>query len=121
MITNNEEYNNLYDKYKTMSREQLEDIINSEDQYRDIAKQVAKDILNNTKTEPNNSETYSNKENTTTYDVAKDIHFIKNAMLFFIILTIIGLILGIIAVIYFEKSYFDLIKQFSDYMGDLSM
>ena len=117
-MINNEEYNSLYDKYKSMTKEELEEIINSGDQYRDIAKHVAKDILNNIKTEYKNPNNDIREENPMqTYNMAKDIHFIKNAMMFFVILTIIALIGEIIGIIYFEKSVLD----FINYMKDLSM
>lgn len=114
-MINNEEYNSLYEKYKSMTNEQLEEIINSGEQYRDVAKQVAKDILNGTKTEYKNSSNYTGEENhMQTYDMAGDIHFIKNAMMFFVILTIICLIGGVIGIVHIEKVLSDFIEQFSN-------
>lgn len=103
-MRNNEEYNSLYEKYKSMTNEQLEEIINSGEQYRDIAKQVAKDILNGAKTEYKKPSNYAGEEkDIQTYDMAGDIHFIKNAMMFFVILTIIGLISGVIGIVYISN------------------
>lgn len=114
-MTNNEEYNNLYEKYKSMTNEQLQEIINSGEEYRHIAKQVAKDILNETKTEYNNPSDYTIEENhVQTYDMAKDIHFIKNVVMFFVILTIIGLIVEVIGNIYIENIWSDFIEQISN-------
>ena len=114
-MRNNEEYNSLYEKYKSMTNEQLEEIINSGEQYRDIAKQVAKDILNGTKTEYKNSSDYTREENhVQTYDMAEDIHFIKNAMMFFVILAIISLIGGVIGIVHIANIWSDFIEQISN-------
>lgn len=115
IMTNNEEYNNLYEKYKSMTNEQLQEIINSGEEYRHIAKQVAKDILNETKTEYKNPSDYTIEENhVQTYDMAKDIHFIKNAMMFFVILAIIGLIGGVIGIVHIANVWSDFLEQISN-------
>ena len=114
-MRNNEEYNSLYEKYKSMTNEQLEEIINSGEQYRDIAKQVAKDILNGPKTEYKNPSNYTREENhVQTYDMAGDIHFIKNAMMFFVILAIIALIGGVIGIVHITNIWSDFLEQISN-------
>ena len=114
-MRNNEEYNSLYEKYKSMTTEQLEEIINSGEQYRDIAKQVAKDILNGSKTEYKNPSNYNREEShVRTYDMAKDIHFIKNAMMFFVILEIISLICAVIVIVHDAIIWSDFFKQISN-------
>lgn len=78
------------------------------------AKQVAKDILNGAKTEYKNPSNDSRKEkHMQTYDMARDIHFIKNVMMFLVILTIIYLIGRVIGIVHIEKIWSDFIEQFS--------
>lgn len=96
-----QEYNRLYEKYNKMSNEELSEIIKTENGYTEVAVQVASDIL-----QSDRSEYYKNVENLQkiiednkkiNYDdiivgLSKDIHSIKNMLLFFVILTILGLL-----------------------------
>ena len=102
-----QEYNRLYERYNKMSDEELSNIIKPENGYTKIAIKVAYDIL-----QSDRSEYYKNIEkrqkaiedsekidyDDIVFDLSKDIHSIKNMLLFFVVLTILGLLFGIYSV-----------------------
>lgn len=95
------EYNRLFQQYNKMSNEELSKIIKPENGYTEIAINVASDILKSDRTEY-----YKNLEHEQQMteekqkidkdeifiNVSRDIHSIKNMLLFFVILTILGII-----------------------------
>ena len=97
------EYNRLFEQYNKKSNEELSEIVSPENGYTEIAKKVASDILNSDR-----KEYYENirlkekelveKQKINKYEellsISRDIHSIKNMMLFFVILTILGLLFG---------------------------
>ncbi len=95
------EYNRLFEKYNKMTNEELSEITKPENGYTELAIKVASDILKSDRTEYyknleheqqiteekqkiNNDEIFIN--------MSRDIHSIKNMLLFFVILTILGII-----------------------------
>ena len=95
------EYNRLFEQYNKKSNEELSEIVNPENGYTEIAKKVASDILNSDRKEYYESIKLKEKElaekqkidkNEELLNISKDIHSIKNMMLFFVILTILGII-----------------------------
>lgn len=99
------EYNRLLEKYKKMSDEELAEILNNESRYTEVAVKAASDVLQSDKREYRerlgqeqqieNEKTKMDKDEAL-ISICKDIHSIKNMLLFFVILTV----LGIISVIY---------------------
>ena len=101
------EYKRLFERYNKISNEELLEIINPENEYTEIAKKVASDILNSDRREYyENIKVKENKlgkeqkidtENEL-LNIRQDIHSIKNMMLFFVAITVLGLLFGFYAV-----------------------
>ncbi len=101
------EYNRLFEQYNKKSNEELSEIANPEGGYTDVAKRVASDILQSDRTEYykniKQQEYKIEEEQKIDKDrillkLSNDIHSIKNMLLFFVILTVLGLIFGFYAV-----------------------
>lgn len=97
------EYNRLFEQYNKKSNEELSEIVNPENGYTEIAKKVAYDILNSDRKEYYGNIKLKEKElkerqkidkDKEILNMSKDIHSIKNMLLFFVILTILGLFFG---------------------------
>ena len=94
------EYNRLFEQYNKKSDEELSEIVNSESGYTEIAQKVASDILNSDRTEYyknikiKQSQTTESDKDETLLDIRNDIHAIKNMLMFFVILTVLGLVFG---------------------------
>ena len=97
---NSAEYNRLFEQYNKKSNEELSEIVNPESGYTEIAQKVASDILNSDRTEYYNnikieqSQTTESDKDETLLDIRNDIHAIKNMLMFFVILTVLGLVFG---------------------------
>ena len=97
---NSAEYNRLFEQYNKKSNEELSEIVNPESGYTEIAKNVAFDILNSDRTEYyknikiKQSQTTESYKDETLLDIRNDIHAIKNMLMFFVILTVLGLVFG---------------------------
>ena len=97
---NSAEYNRLFEQYNKKSDEELSEIVNSESSYTEIAQKVASDILNSDRTEYyknmkiKQSQTTESDKDETLLDIRNDIHAIKNMLMFFVILTVLGLVFG---------------------------
>lgn len=95
------EYNRLFEQYNKMSDEELSEITKPENGYTELAIKVASDILKSDRTEY-----YKNLErkqqiteekqkidkDEILINMSRDIHSIKNMLIFFVILTILGII-----------------------------
>ena len=97
------EYNRLFKQYNKKSNEELSEIVNSENGYTEIAQKVASDILNSDRKEYYENIRLKEKElvkkqkinkDEELLNISRDIHSIKNMMIFFVILTILGLLFG---------------------------
>ena len=97
------EYKRLFERYNKISNEELLEIINPENEYTEIAKKVASDILNSDRKEYYENIRLKEKElvekqkinkDEELLSISSDIRSIKNMMLFFVILTILGLLFG---------------------------
>ena len=97
---NSAEYNRLFEQYNKKSDEELSEIISPENGYTEIAQKVASDILNSDRTEYyknikiKQSQTTESDKDETLLDIRNDIHAIKNMLMFFVILTVLGLVFG---------------------------
>ena len=97
---NSAEYNRLFEQYNKKSDEELSEIVNPESGYTEIAQKVASDILNSDRTEYyknikiKQSQTTESDKDETLLDIRNDIHAIKNMLIFFVVLTILGLVFG---------------------------
>ena len=97
---NSAEYNRLFEQYNKKSNEELSEIVNPESGYTEIAQKVASDILNSDRTEYyknikiKQSQTTESDKDETLLDIRNDIHAIKNMLMFFVILTVLGLVFG---------------------------
>ena len=97
---NSAEYNRLFKQYNKKSDEELSEIVNPESGYTEIAQKVASDILNSDRTEYyknikiKQSQTTESDKDETLLDIRNDIHAIKNMLMFFVILTVLGLVFG---------------------------
>ena len=97
---NSAEYNRLFEQYNKKSDEELSEIANPESGYTEIAQKVASDILNSDRTEYyknikiKQSQTTESDKDETLLDIRNDIHAIKNMLMFFVILTVLGLVFG---------------------------
>ena len=97
---NSAEYNRLFEQYNKKSNEELSEIVNPENGYTEIAQKVASDILNSDRTEYyknikiKQSQTTESDKDETLLDIRNDIHAIKNMLMFFVILTVLGLVFG---------------------------
>ena len=97
---NSAEYNRLFEQYNKKSDEELSEIVNPKSGYTEIAQKVASDILNSDRTEYyknikiKQSQTTESDKDETLLDIRNDIHAIKNMLMFFVILTILGLVFG---------------------------
>lgn len=97
---NSAEYNRLFEQYNKKSNEELSEIVNPESGYTEIAQKVASDILNSDRTEYyknikiKQSQTTESDKDETLLDIRNDIHAIKNMLMFFVILTVFGLVFG---------------------------
>lgn len=105
------EYNRLFEIYNKMSNEELSEIVKPENGYTEIAIKVASDILNSDRIEYYENIKLKEKElaekqkidkDEILINMSRDIHSIKNMFLFFVILTV----LGIISVLYLVSSPF---------------
>ena len=110
--TYKEEFNALYEQYKNKSEDELLEIINSGDSYRDSAKEVAKFILNGDRTNykkriaefdkeaQQNQEKNELRKTNPLYDdihqIAKDVRFFKNLVIFCIAIEIIAALILIL-------------------------
>lgn len=105
------EYKRLYAQFIKMPDDKLAQIIEPENGYTDIAMKVASDILHSDRTElDRNTAEQEAEENTVEqqkaaemqkpdkedmfFGLCNDIHTIKNILLFFLILTLIGMLYG---------------------------
>ena len=94
------EYNRLFEQYNKKSDEELSEIVNPESGYTEIAQKVASDILNSDRTEYYKNieikqlQTTESDKDETLLDIRNDIHAIKNMLMFFVILTVLGLVFG---------------------------
>ncbi len=97
------EYNRLLEKYNKMSNEELSEIAKPESGYTELAVKVASDILKSDRTEYYENIKLKEKElekkqktdkDEILINMSRDIHSIKNMLLFFVILTILGLLFG---------------------------
>ncbi len=97
------EYNRLFEKYNKMSDQELSEIAKPENGYTELAIKVASDILKSDRTEyyKNLKHEQQTKEEKQKIDkdeilinMSRDIHSIKNMLLYFMILTILGLLFG---------------------------
>ncbi len=95
------EYNRLFEKYNKMSNEELSDIIKPENGYKELAIKVASDILKSDRSEYYQKIEYEQQlinqkqqinKDEMIINMSRDIHSIKNMLLFFVILTILGII-----------------------------
>ena len=97
---NSAEYNRLFEQYNKKSDEELSEIVNPESGYTEIAQKVASDILNSDRTEYyknikiKQSQTTESDKDETLLDIRNDIHAIKNMLMFFVVLTVLGLVFG---------------------------
>ena len=97
---NSAEYNRLFEQYNKKSNEELSEIVNPENGYTEIAQKVASDILNSDRTEYYKNieikqlQTTESDKDETLLDIRNDIHAIKNILMFFVILTVLGLVFG---------------------------
>jgi len=95
------EYNRLFERYNKMSDEELSEIAKPENGYTELAIKVASDILKLDRTEyyknlEHEQQIIEEKQKINQDDVflnmSRDIHSIKNMLLFFVVLTILGII-----------------------------
>lgn len=95
------EYNRLFEKYNKMSDEELSKIAKPESGYTELAVKVASDVLKSDRTEyyENLKQEQQIAEEKQKIDkdeilinMSRDIHSIKNMLLFFVILTVLGII-----------------------------
>ena len=97
---NSAEYNRLFEQYNKKSDEELSEIVNPESGYTEIAQKVASDILNSDRTEYYKNieikqlQTTESDKDETLLDIRNDIHAIKTMLMFFVILTVLGLVFG---------------------------
>ena len=97
---NSAEYNRLFKQYNKKSDEELSEIISPENGYTEVAQKVASDILNSDRTEYYKNieikqlQTTESDKDETLLDIRNDIHAIKNMLMFFVILTVLGLVFG---------------------------
>ena len=97
------EYNRLFEKYNKMSNEELSEIAKPESGYTELAVKVASDILKSDRTEYYKNlmheqqiveEKQKINQDNILIEMSRDIHSIKNMLLFFVILTVLGLLFG---------------------------
>lgn len=114
------EYNRLFEKYNQMSDEELSEIVNPKNGYTELAIKVASDILHSDRKkyyeninyeQPTVENTEKIKKGKINKDeilinMSRDIHSIKNMLLFFFILTIIGGIISVFSLVYAIESLF---------------
>lgn len=112
------EFNRLFERYNKMSDEELSEIAKPENGYTEVAIKVASDILKSDRTEyyknlEHEQQIIEEKQKIDKDEILinmnRNIHSIKNMLLFFVILTILGIILGIISALYLEheiQNYF---------------
>lgn len=95
------EYNRLFEIYNKMSNEELSEIVKPENGYTEIAIKVASDILNSDRIEYYENIKLKEKElaekqkidkDEILINMSRDIHSIKNMLLFFVILSVLGII-----------------------------
>lgn len=96
---NSAEYNRLFEQYNKKSNEELSEIVNPENGYTEIAQKVASDILNSDRTEYYEKLKIKQSQNIESdddilLDIRNDIHSIKNMLIFFVVLTVLGLVFG---------------------------
>ena len=96
---NSAEYNRLFEQYNKKSNEELSEIVNPENGYTEIAQKVASDILNSDRTEYYEKLKMKQSQNIESdddalSDIRNDIHSIKNILMFFVVLTVLGLVFG---------------------------
>ena len=97
------EYNRLFERYNKMSNEELSEITKPESGYTELAVKVASDILKSNRTEyyknlKHEQQIIEEKQKIDKDEIlinmSRDIHSIKNMLLFFVILTVLGLLFG---------------------------
>lgn len=97
------EYSRLFEKYNKMSNEELSEIAKPENGYTELAVKVASDILKSDRTEYYKNLKLKEQElaekqkidkDEILINMSSDIRSIKNMLLFFVILTILGLLFG---------------------------
>lgn len=97
------EYSRLFEKYNKMSNEELSEIAKPESGYTELAVKVASDILKSDRTEYYKNLKHEQKvaeqkqqidKDKILINMSRDIHSIKNMLLFFVILTVLGLLFG---------------------------
>lgn len=97
------EYNRLFVKYNKMSNEELSEIAKPKSGYTELAVKVASDILKSDRTEYYKNLKHEQHvaeqkrqidKDEILINMNRDIHTIKNMLLFFVILTVLGLLFG---------------------------
>lgn len=97
------EYSRLFEKYNKMSNEELSEIAKPESGYTELAVKVASDILKSDRTEYYKNLRHEQQvaeqkqqidKDEILINISRDIHSIKNMLLFFVILTVLGLLFG---------------------------
>lgn len=97
------EYSRLFEKYNKMSNEELSEIAKPESGYTELAVKVASDILKSDRTEyyknlKHEQQVAEQKQQIDKDEIlinmSRDIHSIKNMLLFFVIITVLGLLFG---------------------------
>ena len=97
------EYNRLFEKYNKMSNDELFEIVKPEGGYTELAVKVASDILQSDRTEycknlKHEQQIADEKQEIDKDEIlinmSKDIHSIKTMLLFFVVLTVLGLLFG---------------------------
>lgn len=98
------EYNRLFERYNKMSDEELSEIAKPENGYTEVAIKVASDILKSDRSEYYKNLNHEQQiteekqkidKEEILINMSRDIHSIKNMLLFFVILTILGIILAL--------------------------
>ncbi len=108
------EYNRLFEKYNKMTNEELFEIAKPDSEYTELAIKVASDILKSDRTEYYNNLKYEQQaaeqkrqidKDEIIFNMSRDIHSIKHILLFFVILTVLGII-SALYLVYEIQSYF---------------
>ena len=95
------EYNCLFEKYNKMSNEELSEIVKPESGYTELAVKVASDVLKSDRTEYYKNLKHEQQiaeqkqqidKDEILINMGRDIHSMKNMLLFFVILTVLGII-----------------------------
>lgn len=98
------EYNRLFETYNKMSNEELSEITKPESGYTELAVKVASDVLKSDRPEyyinlKREQQIVEEKQQIDKDEIltnmSRDIHSLKNIMLFFVILTLLGMIFAL--------------------------